>query len=83
MYDILKNQSNISRQLTANGRSVYEYNGVNSYCMLHFIYRLNIFGNKDARQNMRNRGGFGGGSRGSFGPRGMGNPNSGGGRRMF
>ena len=77
MYDILKNQSNISRQLTANGRSVYEYNGVNSYCMVHFIYRLNIFGNKDARQNMRNRGGFGAPSRGAFGPRGMGDPNSG------
>ena len=76
MYDILKNQSNITRQLTANGRSVYEYNGVNSYCMLHFIYRLNIFGNKDARQNMRNRDGFGGASRGSFGSRGMGNPNN-------
>ena len=42
MYDILKKQSNISRSLTASGRSVYEYNGVNSYCMLHFIYRLNI-----------------------------------------
>ena len=84
MYDILKNQSNITRQLTANGRSVYEYNGVNSYCMVHFIYRLNIFGNKDARQNMRNRGGFGSGSRGAFGPRGMGNPNSGSrGGRMF
>lgn len=84
MYDILKNQSNITRQLTASGRSVYEYNGVNSYCMLHFIYRLNIFGGKDARKNMRNRGGFEGGSRGAFGPRGMGNPNSGArGGRMF
>ena len=75
MYDILKNQSNITRRLTASGRSVYQYNGINSYCMLHFIYRLNIFGNKDARRGMRNRsrfegpdgrsrrgrGGFGGG----------------------
>ena len=26
--------------------------------MVHFIYRLNIFGNKDARRNMRGRGGF-------------------------
>lgn len=42
MYDILKQQSNISRSLTADGRSVSSYNGVNSYCMLHFIYRLNI-----------------------------------------
>ena len=52
MYDILKQQSNISRSLTADGRSVSEYNGVNSYCMVHFIYRLNIFGNKAAREKM-------------------------------
>lgn len=65
MYDILKQQSNISRSLTASGRSVYEYNGVNSYCMLHFIYRLNIFGGKAAREKMQGRGGFGGG-RGGF-----------------
>lgn len=50
MYDILKQQTNITRSLTASGRSVYEYNGVNSYCMLHFIYRLNIFGSKAARE---------------------------------
>lgn len=82
MYDILKQQSNITRRLTANGRSVYEYNGVTHYCMVHFIYRLNIFGNKDARRNMRERGGFRGdgdfrresrGARGGgFGPGGMG-----------
>lgn len=60
MYDILKRQSNISRSLTASGRSVYEYNGVNSYCMLHFIYRLNIFGGKAARDKMQNKRGFGG-----------------------
>lgn len=58
MFDILKNQSNITRRLTANGRSVYQYNGINSYYMIHFIYRLNIFGNKDARRGMRNREGF-------------------------
>ncbi len=49
MYDILRQQSNISRSLTADGRSVYEYNGVNSYCMLRFTYRLNIFGGKMVR----------------------------------
>lgn len=53
MNDILKRQSNISRSLTASGRSVYSYNGVNSYCMLHFIYRLNIFGSKSAREKMQ------------------------------
>lgn len=70
MYDILKQQSNISRSLTADARSVSSYNGVNSYCMLHFIYRLNIFGNKSARESMQGRRGFGGpgpgGHRGGF-----------------
>ena len=60
LYDILKQQSNISRSLTADGRSVSEYNGINSYCMVHFIYRLNIFGSKAAREKMQGRGGFGG-----------------------
>ena len=78
MYDILKKQSNISRSLTASGRSVYEYNGVNSYCMLHFIYRLNIFGSKAARDKMQGRRGFGGPG---FGP-GHG-PGGFGGRRPF
>lgn len=50
MYDILKQQSNISRSLSADMRSVTEYNSINSYCMLHFIYRLNIFGSKGARR---------------------------------
>lgn len=69
MYDILKQQSNISRSLTADGRSVSQYNGINSYCMLHFIYRLNIFGGKNARQGMGGRRGPGGhgGHRGGFG----------------
>ena len=50
MYDILKKQSNITRSISSSGRSVYTYNGVNSYCMVHFIYRLNIFGNKESRE---------------------------------
>lgn len=77
-YDILKKQSNISRTLTSNGSSEYRYNGVNSYCMLRFTYRLNIFGSKEARDKMMNRsGGFGrpGGGR----PMG---PPPGGGRRF-
>ena len=69
MYDILRRQSNISRSLTANGRSVYEYNGVNSYCMLRFIYRLNTFG-KNGVPQAKGRGGFGGPRHhGGFGPR--------------
>lgn len=66
MYDILKQQSSITRSMTADARSVTEYNSINSYCMVHFIYRLNIFGSKAARDKMmNNRRGFGGGG---FGP---------------
>ena len=69
MYDILRQQSNITRSLTASGRSVYEYNGINSYCMVHFIYRLNIFGGKKSNKRPE-MGGPGFGRRGpGFGPR--------------
>lgn len=84
-YDILKQQSNITRSMTASGRSVYQYNGVNSYAMLHFTYRLNIFGSKSAREKMQNQfmmGGFGGGMMGmpmGGGNRGGGRPPMGGG----
>lgn len=69
MYDILRQQSNISRSLTADMRSVSEYNGINSYCMLRFTYRLNLFGNKEARKNMRQNGFKGGAHRGFHGGR--------------
>lgn len=78
MYDILKRQSNITRTLTSSGQSEYRYNGVNSYCMLRFSYRLNIFGSKAARDKMMQRSG-------PFGPGGPGRmgPPPGGGRRPF
>ncbi len=63
-YDILRQQSNISRSLTASMRSVSDYNGVNSYCMFHIIYRLNVFGGKAARESMNSKRGFDGSPRG-------------------
>ena len=80
--DILREQSNITRSLTSTGRSVYTYNGVNSYGMVRVIYRFNIFGSKEARNKMmQNRGpGFGGPG---FGGPGMGDRGMGGGRRPF
>jgi len=51
LYDILHNQSNFSRTISAIQRSDTQYNSINSYAMLHVIYRLNIFGGKDARMN--------------------------------
>lgn len=47
-YDILQRQSNISRTITAAMRQDIEYNAIYSYCMVHFIYRLNLFGGKGA-----------------------------------
>ena len=76
--DILREQSNITRSLTSNGRSIYTYNGVNSYGMVRVIYRLNIFGSKEAREKMSQRRGMGMGP-GMDGPmgRGMGGPGGG------
>ncbi len=77
--DILREQSNITRSLTSSGRSVYTYNGVNSYGMVRLIYRLNIFGSKEAREAMQNRRGPGMGGPGMGGRGGMRGP----GRRPF
>ncbi len=58
VFDILRNQSKVSRNITASMRSDTEYNSINSYCMLHFIYRLNLFGDKEMHDKMRNDDGF-------------------------
>lgn len=42
-YDILQKQSNISRTLSATQRVDSWNNAINSYFMVHFIYKLNIF----------------------------------------
>ena len=54
LYDLLNKQSNFSRTISAMQRSDTEYNAINSYVMVHAIYRLNLFGGKEARDNMRN-----------------------------
>ena len=79
--DILREQSNITRSMTKDGTSVYTYNGVNSYGMIRAIYRLNIFGSKEAREKMSRMGGPGMGG----GPmsRGMGRGPGMGGHRRF
>ncbi len=46
--DILQKRSNISRVLTAMQSSDSEYNSIYSYGMIHVIYKLNIFGGKNA-----------------------------------
>ena len=68
-YDILRQRSNISRNISATMRSDSWNRAIHSYVMVHVIYQLNLFGNKDAR------GGFGG--PGGFGGRGFGGPGGG------
>ena len=79
-YDILQQQSNLSRTINAMSRTDTEYNSINSYVMLHAVYRLNLFGSKEARQAMR-RGP--GGPDGERGPRGEGRGGNRGGRGGF
>lgn len=78
-FDILNKQSNISRTVNASGRQDTENNSIHSYFMLNFQYRFNVFGTKEARENLRNmrnmQGGFerpdfGGGRGGWNGERG-------------
>ncbi|MBQ4224650.1 MAG: TonB-dependent receptor [Prevotella sp.] len=52
LYDILHQQSSFSRVINSSMRSDTEYNTINSYAMLHVIYRFNAFGGKQARQGM-------------------------------
>lgn len=52
-YDILHNQSNFSRTINAMQRSDTQYNSINSYAMLHVVYRLNLFGGKASRNEKR------------------------------
>jgi len=77
-YDILHKQSNVSRTINAQMRSDSWSNAINSYFMVHVIYRLNIFGgktnskkggNNDRERGMPMRpmgGGFGGHGGGRF-----------------
>jgi hypothetical protein len=57
-YDILHQQSNVSRMINATSRTDMRYNTINSYCMLHFIYRLNLFGGHRVRSRSSNQNSF-------------------------
>ena len=82
-YDILREQTNFTRTVNANGWRDSEVNAITSYAMLHVSYRLNFFGgsgngNREDRGNGERGGrrqrGFGGGGRfgGGFGGGGFG-----------
>jgi len=57
-YDILHNQSNLSRVINAMQRTDTEYNSINSYVMFHAAYRLNLIGGKSANQKRPDGPGF-------------------------
>ena len=77
-YDLLHQQSTFSRAISAMSRTDTEYNAINSYAMLHVVYRMNLFGGKDARGKGGPDGDPGRGGRPDFGGR----PFNGGGRPM-
>lgn len=55
-YDLLHQQSTFSRVISSVSRTDTEYNAINSYAMLHVVYRMNLFGGKDARKENRGEG---------------------------
>lgn len=75
LYDILNEQSNFNRTINAMQRSDTRYNSINSYAMLHAVYRVNIFGGgRNGDPGPERRGRDGGGPRrmhNSGGPRSM------------
>ena len=78
-YDILNDESNVTRNITTTGRTDTKNNNIHSYIMVHFILRANVFGTRAARREMRQesrammtggmRGGMGGGFGGGMGGR--------------
>ncbi len=54
IYDILRQQSNLSRSISETRMTDTEYNTLGSYFMVHFVYRLNTLGSK-ARSQQRGR----------------------------
>lgn len=68
IYDILKEQSNLSRSISNSEMSDNVYNTLGSYFMVHFVYRLNTLGGKaQSRSRQFGRDGGPGGFRGRGG----------------
>lgn len=76
IYDILQQQTNLSRSISETRMTDTEYNTLGSYFMVHFVYRLNTMGGK----GRGNRSGTGGPER--RGPGGGMRMHGGGGRPL-
>ncbi|MDR1747310.1 MAG: outer membrane beta-barrel protein [Tannerella sp.] len=61
IYDILQQRSSISYSTTSTYTRYSEYNTLNSYFMLHFIYKFSVFAGGGKESDMRRGGPFGGG----------------------
>ena len=45
-FDILGQRKNYSRNMSASSKSDTQYNSINQYFLVHFVYRLNLFNGK-------------------------------------
>lgn len=52
-YDILNQRDQVSRSISATGRTDQEVKNVSQYLMLNLTYRFNLFGSRSGRQNLR------------------------------
>lgn len=59
LYDILHEQSNVSRNISAIMRSDTQNNAIYQYGLVHVIYKINRMGDKDMRERMRGFRGYG------------------------
>lgn len=60
IYDILQDRSNISYSASSTKTSYSEFNTINSYFIVHFIYKFSLFKGGGSMSDMQ-RGGQGGG----------------------
>ena len=67
MYDILHQQSNVSRAISATSRSDSEDNSIYSYCMFHLVYKFDQMGGSDKNERGKSAAWGYGGER-PFGP---------------
>ena len=66
-YDILHQRSTVSRSMSATSRTDTENKNITSYFMATLTYRLSLMGDRNSRQQLRGRGGMGGGFGGGMG----------------
>jgi hypothetical protein len=59
IYDILRQQSSLTRTVTETAMSDTEYNTLGSYFMVHFVYRINTLGKSNSSSGQQ-QGGDGG-----------------------